>query len=325
MRPFGRRILLAFVGLCLALAAAEIGLRLFDRFPPPETQPVERHPDLYRADPVLGYTLWPSKRVMYNYPRWSSNRFELASNSDGFRNPREFDEPDPRPRIWMLGVSMVLGDGVVAENRLTEVIERLEPGWRVDNMGMTGWGVDLMLRAFEHVSRRVQPNVVILGFYTDDFRRLNPFNVGVGYAYPKFELRGGTLRSVPFPTLPAWRRLRVVQAVEQSYWRLVSDQFDLHAALLDRLNRGVREHGGDLVIVFLPGRFDRDHDRQRRGWLRAWCAQADVPFADLTETLLSVGRDVTHIRGNEHWNDRGHQVAGEAIRKFLREIGLPRD
>jgi len=37
----------------------------------------------------------------------------------------------------------VLGDGVAAEHRLTEVIEQLEPGWRVDNLGMSGYGVDL--------------------------------------------------------------------------------------------------------------------------------------------------------------------------------------
>ena len=71
--------------------------------------------------------------------------------------------------------------------------------WRVDNMGMTGWGLDLMIRAIEHHGRKADPDVVVLAVYTDDFRRLVPYYAGVGYAYPKFEFSESELTSVPFP------------------------------------------------------------------------------------------------------------------------------
>jgi hypothetical protein len=324
MRPGLRKLLAVGIGLGVALGIGEAGLRLLGRFDPPNSPPVPRFPGFYRPDPELGYTLWPSTRITYNYPLGSSNQFVLASNSDGFRNARDFDTPDSRPRVWVLGDSMVLGDGVAAEARLSEVMERLEPGWRVDNLGMSGWGVDLMARAFERISTRVKPDVIVLGFYTDDFRRLIPFNAGQGYAFPKFELDGDRLVSVPFPTLPGWRRLRVVQAVEQTYWRLERDRLDLHAALLDRMNRGVRDQGGAFVVVFLPGRVDAEQDLSRREWLRDWCARERVPFLDLTRTIHGAGPGVPFIRGNDHWNELGHRLAGEAIRGFLRETVLRR-
>jgi len=284
---------------------------------------VERFPGLYKPDPELGYTLWPSKETTYFYPIGSSHLVHLISNRDGFRNGREFDEPDVRPRVWLLGDSMVLGDGVEAPDRLTEVMERLEPGWRVDNMGMTGWGVDLMVRAFERLVTRVAPKVVVLAFYTDDFRRLVPFNAGQGFAYPKFELQAGQLITVPFPALPAWRRLRIVQAVEQSYWRLHRDRLDLHAALLARLQHDAAAVQATLEVVFVPGRADTDVDQHRRSWLREWCQGAGVPFLDLTAPILAEERRA-FIKDNEHWNETGHDLAGHTIAAFLRQTALAR-
>lgn len=322
MRPRLRAVVAVGLSLCVAVLFGEIGLRVLGRFAPPNSPPVPRYPGFHRPDPELGHTLWPSKLTTYRYPVGSRHEFVLASNADGFRNPREFDEPDSRPRVWVLGDSMVLGEGVAAEDRLTEVIERLEPRWRVDNMGMTGFGLDLMVRAFERFSKRVKPDVVVLAFYTDDFRRLIPFSGGLGYPFPKFELRDGGLVSVPFPSLPLWRRLRVVQAVEQTYWRLNRNRFDLNGALLERLHGGVREQQGAFVVAFLPGRGDTPEDRQRRTWLRDWCGKARVPFVDLTDTIHGA-RGAAFIPDNSHWNPQGHRLAGEAIHRFLRETVLP--
>jgi hypothetical protein len=307
--------------VCAALLA-EVGLRVFGAFVPPEMQPMR--PELYRPDRELGYTLRPSTSVKYAYPVNSSTFITATSNSDGFRNPREFDEPDSRPRIWLLGDSMVLGEGVEAEDRLTEVIGRLEPGWRVDNLGMTAWGLDLMVRAFERISQRITPDVTVLAFYTDDFRRLHPRYTGMGFALPRFELVDGKLVDLPAPgPLPAWRRLRLVQAVEQTYWRFGRNQFALNGALLDRLHART-EGRSKLFVVFVPGRDDTDEDQRRRGFLNEWCGRNNIPFLDLTDTMQAAGVESLHIPGNYHWNRHGHEVAGTAIQRFLRESGATR-
>jgi hypothetical protein len=304
-----------------AALAGEIALRLIGWTEPPPPVPVARFPDLYTAHPELGYTLKPSAELRYVYPLRSTNVVLAVTNRDGFRNAREFDGPDPRPRIWVLGDSMVLGEGVAADDRLTEVVESLEPGWRVDNMGMSGWGLDLMVRAFERISQRVRPKVIVLGFYTDDFRRLLPYYSGQGFAIPKFQLTGDGLVSVPYPPLPYWRRLRTVQAIEQSYWRFRRNRFDLNEALLERLRHDC-EPNTLLTVAFLPGRGDTEEDRLRRSWLRAWCERTHTPFLDLTDVIQHVGLELTYITDNPHWNARGHRVAGEAIHRFLRETVL---
>jgi len=297
----------------------EIALRALGKFEPPQVTPEPRRTDLYVPNSEIGYTLRPSTVTSYTYPVGSSHVLQLASNADGFRSPREIDEADPRTRIWVLGDSMVLGEGVAAADRMTEVVESLEPDWRVDNLGMTGWGLDLMVRAAERTLRRARPDLVLLVFYTDDFRRLNPFYNGMGYPIPKFELDdAGQLRSVPFPTMAMWGRLRLVQAFEQNYWRVERNRFDLNAALLDRLRQSVGRAGAAFAVVFLPGRSDTDEDRTRRVWLRRWCDDTHTPFDDLTAPIHQAG-DAAFIPGNYHLNERGHRLAGEVIHRFLAE------
>jgi hypothetical protein len=132
----------------------------------------------------------------------------------------------------------------------------------VDNLAMTSWGLDSMVRAYERLSRRVRPSAVLLNLYTDDFRRLRPYYAGMGYPFVKFELEGGRLVDVPFPDPPGFfGRLRVVQAVEQSYWRFARNRYELNKALLDRLRehtepaRGWRPH-------FYPARAIRRKTRR---------------------------------------------------------------
>ena len=224
-------------------------------------------------------TLNPSTTVKYAYPVNSSNIITAASNSDGFRNPREFDEPDSRPRVWLLGDSMVLGEGVEAEDRLTEVIGRLEPGWRVDNLGMSGWGLDLMVRAFEKVSRRVMPDVTVLAFYTDDFRRLRPRYTGMGYALPRFELADGALIVCPRPVRCQPGGGCAVQAVEQTYWRFARNQCELNGALLDRLKG---QSGGPVPAPRGVRARRAGYRGSASAWFpeRRWCQRNTIPYLD---------------------------------------------
>jgi hypothetical protein len=316
-----RRLLVVATSLVLSLAAAEAGIRATGRFQPPPSNPVPRFPELYTPDPELGYTLYPSRRTTYHYPVGSSRTLSLVSNADGFRDGREFDATDSRPRVWMLGDSLVLGDGVEAEDRLTEVIERLEPGWRVDNLGMTGWGLDLMLRAFEKISRRVSPDLVVLAMYTDDFQRLHPYFAAQGYAIPKFVLIDGKLEERAYPAVPLWYQIRSLYAVNELAYRPGRNRYDFHVALLERLRRN--RNGVPVAVVFLPGRADTDEDKQRRQFLGNWCRTAAVPFLDLTTVIHAAGAKA-FIPNNAHWNELGHTLAGTAIHAFLRDSGLVR-
>jgi hypothetical protein len=170
-------------------------------------------------------------------------------------------------------------------------------------MGMTGFGLDLMLRALETVGIKAAPDVVVLAVYTDDFRRLLPYYSGVGYPIPKFRLEGSELITVSYPAPARWERLRIVQAVYQNYWRRVRNRYDLNRAILDRFRANADEHDFGPVVIFIPGRSDTDEDQERREWLRQWCARSDTPFLDLTEAIHGAGVE----------NHLGTQNSGHAV------------
>lgn len=316
------RVVLLGLSLVLVVAGFEVFLRAAKIAEPPR-RPIESpRPDLYQADEAVGYRLWRSTRTLERYPATAPEPLPLVSNSDGFRMDREFDEPDPRRRALVVGDSMAFGLGVRAEERFSDRMEAMMPGWRVDNLAMTGWGLDLMLRGLEHVGAKADPELVLLAVYTDDLRRLLPYYPGVGFAYPKFALEDGKLRSVPYPRPRWWRRLHLYQLWYRLKWhRLVGrDRYALNAALLDRFDAWARAHEAALVLAFLPGRRETPEDERRRAFLGGWSAEAGRPFLDLTGPIHGAGVDRTYIEGNWHWSPTGHRIAAEAIVRFLREL-----
>jgi hypothetical protein len=306
------------VSMLVAFSALEIVLRVRGSYPPPDNPIRERQPELFQADAAIGYRLRPSMKTTLRYPR-TSEGLPLVSNSDGFRSRRELDEQhDGRRRILVVGDSFVFGAGVREEERISEQLEALEPRWRVDGMGMPGWGLDLMIRAIEAYGKKADPDCVVLAVYTDDFRRLLPYYSGVGFAYDKFELVEGELVTVPFPFPKFWERLRLVQMFYQETWSRNQNRYDLNRALLDRYLKNSRVIGFKPVVAFLPGKGDNKEDQQRRGFLRQWADSRNVPYIDLTAAIHR-GKDV-FINNNPHWNSSGHRIAAEELRKFLLSI-----
>ena len=225
-------LLLAVATLAVSLAGAELALRLARPLWAIPYPPVCYRPDLFQRWDPYGYRLWPSRTMQARYPGPDGRLVTIVSNRDGFRSRRELHEADGRRRVVVLGDSMVFGVGVEEAERCTEVLEALEPGWRVDNLGMVGYGPDLMLRALEAVGLDPPPGVVVLVIFSHDVYRVAPEVPGVGFPLPRFVLRSGRLTTVPYPERPAWQRLFLVQGL-----RYVS--MALH-------ERGVSPERGDL-------------------------------------------------------------------------------
>ena len=184
-------VVIGVIGAEVLFRAARMGM-------PPDHPLRPKLADLYTADEHLGYTLWKSTKTCYRYPSFNPVVHPMVSNRWGFRGVREFDEPDDRTRILVVGDSFVQGVGVAREDRFTDRVEREKPEWRVDSMGISGWGLDTMVRAIELYGEKVKPDVVVLALYTDDFRRQHPLYAGLGYHIPKFRLVDGRLETYHF-------------------------------------------------------------------------------------------------------------------------------
>jgi hypothetical protein len=251
------------------------------------------------------------------YPFPGGTVYTITANADGFRARRELGEPDPRPRVLVLGDSMMFGPGVEEPDRVTERLEAAEPGWRVDNLGMVGFGPDLMLRALEAVGLATRPAVVVLAMFSHDVYRVVPEMVGAGFPLPRYELRDGTLITVPYPERPWWMRLYLVQGLRYGVFRYTAATFPLNEAILARFHALAREQGFVPAIAFVPGREERFDDRRRARWLAAWATTAGVPFLDLTAALAAGGGARLYLPGDTHWNRDGHAAASAALRPFI--------
>jgi len=278
---------------------------------PPTTTRAEM---FQRFDPY-GYRLWPSRVTTYFFPNKSGRQLTLASNKYGFRE-RDFDEHDTRRRVIVLGDSMVFGQGVEEEERFTEILETQESGWRVDNLGMTGFGPDLMLRALEEVGLGMKPDVVVFCMYTDDFRRVQPQTAGIGFPIPRFVLRSGQLATVPYPEPQFWQRLHLGVLLYQVYWKFSSVEYDLNAAILDRFLKHSRDHNFVPALLFLPGTSDNRTSRRHRAWLGDYAGRTGTPFLDLTEPIQG-SKEPVFIQGDFHYNPQGHHTVASNLRDFM--------
>jgi hypothetical protein len=129
---------------------------------------------------------------------------------------------------------------------------------------------------------------------------------------------------VPYPVLPAWERLRLVQGFLYLYWRYTPATFALNGAILDRFIARARHDGFAPAILFLPGRRDGLDDQRRRAWLAAYAARTHTPFLDLTETVHAAGIERCYIPNDTHWNADGHTVVANALRPFVAQQVLGR-
>jgi hypothetical protein len=313
---------LVIVATCVALALVESVLRIFGMYRPEAYPPPPRRPDLFVSDSTIGYHLWPSTRTCMRYPSDTHRMVTLISNSDGLASSRELGEPDPRPRVLVIGDSFTMGLGVSEGERYTEVVEELEPRWRVDNMGMPGWGLDLMTRALAALGEKARPDVVVLAVYTEVFARLSPQWLGQGATpFRKYALVDGKLVDGA-PYQPSfWSALHLVELARTVQARAGGTQarnrYPLNEALLDRFYDLTKTLNATPVVVFFPGTDDTPQGRERRGFLAAWAEKKGVVYGDFTDAIHTAGVDKTYIPRNTHWNEFGHEVAGRALHHLL--------
>jgi len=317
----------------LALALGEVWLRWEGRFrPPPHPIVPDQDLNLWEEHKAYGYRLRPNTTATATFvpgisqDRSASRELTVQSNEAGFRD-QSIADLDGRRRLIVLGDSFVMGIGVEANERFTNKIESLQPDWRVINMGISGYGLDLMLMAFERVGRELEPELVVLSIYTEDFARVRPYFQSGGYALPRYRLIDGRLVLGPHPTRRPWDGLWTTQLLRHFRWEWGGGDLRLNRAILERFVALSEEDGFDLVALFLPG-FWEDHavDVTRREFLREFTQQHGIRFLDASEWLVAAGKESTFILGDLHLNDSGHSVVAAELHESLRSIvGAPQE
>ncbi|HLA78505.1 MAG TPA: SGNH/GDSL hydrolase family protein [Vicinamibacteria bacterium] len=266
----------------------------------------------------------------------------VSSNSRGLRGRREYAIPKPVgvKRLLFLGDSFTFGEGVGDAETFCHRLQGLLPAVEVLNLGVHGYGHDQMLVTLREEGPRYQPDVVALGYVTDDaLRNLMRFRDS---AKPRFELRDGRLllTGVPVPTpsqILAAEPYRskfldlLTMLKQQADWRSgrrPQEMLDLTRAILDEFFATARGLGAQPVVIDLPvwRELENQHTAPapREQFLADHCRRREIPYLSLRPRFVHHRQQGGRLETQEHWGPGEHALAAEGIADFLNQRGFLR-
>lgn len=288
-----------------------------------------------RFHSVRGWTLAPN---LHQLEVFDGKR--LTSNSRGLRGAREYAVPKPAgvTRIALFGDSFTFGEEVSDDETFAQQMERLLPGVEVMNFGVHGYGHDQMLLYLRETLPIYRPDVVLVGYVTDDsLRNLTRFR---DFAKPRFRLRDGKLviEGTPVPSpdeLIARERWRsrfgdlLSMAASRIAWKWggkAAELDQLTDALLSEMFREAAAGGARPAVALLPawGELGATSAEPLPGERFAMdLAERDrTPCLRLRPLFLEQARLGAEFQKVGHWGPLEHRIAAGGIVDFLRREGL---
>jgi hypothetical protein len=264
----------------------------------------------------------------------------LNTNARGLRGRRDYayDKPPGVFRIVVLGDSFTFGEEVGDEDAYPHRLEALLPGVEVLNLGVHGYGHDQMFLYLKEEGIRYHPDLVLLGFLSDDMvRNVLSFR---DYAKPRFVLEGGRLKlsraHIPPPeeTVAAEPyRLRLADIATMLYeanrartGRQYREAQQLALALLDEIRATSESIGARTVFVYLPvyGELTKPDLSQtiRERFFFGFCDEQHIPSIYLRPYFLPGLKEGVEFKVYGHWGPLEHRIAAEGIAAELLARGL---
>lgn len=121
-------------------------------------------------DPDLGWVNEPNVYI----PDMYGPGVYLRTNAQGFRNNHEINAAVPagKVRVVCSGDSFTFGYGVDNAHTWCEQLSVLDPRLETVNMGQGGYGVDQAYLWYKRDAAKIEHQVQLLAFITDDFYRM---------------------------------------------------------------------------------------------------------------------------------------------------------
>jgi hypothetical protein len=300
-----------------------------------EKSPINYYPyDVYH--PIRGWALQPGLRRLEAF----DNSKTLNSNSWGLRGSSEhtYEKPLGSLRILTFGDSFTFGQGVNDDETWSYILQTLLPESEVLNFGVHGYGHDQMLLYLQEEGIKYHPDIVILGFLSEDMpRNMLSFR---DYAKPRFVLDGRrlVLTNTPVPlkeeilAREPWRSkfLDALTMLDDRYWERFGnfkiEMKQITTALLDEMANTIRSIGAVPIFVYLPTldeitRPEIDMSDGER-FLFSYCRERGIQSIYLQRFFHEKLERGVHLKTIGHWDPEEHRTAAEGIRAYLVERGI---
>jgi lysophospholipase L1-like esterase len=251
-----------------------------------------------------------------------------------------------RPKVLMIGDSVVQGFGVARRDVVDRPLERLLPGWQVLNGAVTGWSVDQYWLYLRRIIGFVRPRVVVVGIFTGNDFAITGREHGWGHSKPLLAVIDGHLEradrngrcidqmaaSLLFralwrdkPTALALIR-RLCRPRELTLRELEATLQGLFAAIDATAN----EQGARVLYVLLPEKreyrsygtdFQRFGSRHGDFWrLLRDGGHAVIDFGPHL-ARLAAGGPLPYLDDNVHFTPQGHAWLADAVASELTRRG----
>jgi hypothetical protein len=162
-----RKLLFAAFAMAAAAAVCMILVEVWVRWRWDDRQ---GRPGFFLTDATRGQRLSPG------YDGWFAG-VPVRINSLGFRDPQEYslEKPANTFRILVLGDSVTFGHGTLDDTTYPYLLgQRLrqwrpDVAWEVWNLGVPGYNTGQELAYLEQIGPKADPDLVIVGFFPNDF------------------------------------------------------------------------------------------------------------------------------------------------------------
>ena len=126
-----------------------------------------------KPDSTLGWVCQQKEQLKFYLPQHFDITYQI--NSQGFRNPVDFDslENKSKKRILLLGDSFLFGIFLENEKTISSLLQKdLGTDYEIYNMAIPAWGIDQMYLAYQKYIEQIKPDQVVLFFIDDDIARV---------------------------------------------------------------------------------------------------------------------------------------------------------
>jgi len=289
--------------------------------------------DFFYTDNYSPTTGWIAKPNIKNKVLWE-NTF-LNTNTKGLRGTKDYSyEKNPaKKRILVIGDSFTFGDEVNDNETYSYYLQERFPNAEVINMGMHGYGHDQILILLKEEGIKYQPDIVILGFLTEDMsRNILQFR---DYAKPKYIIENDqlVLTNSPVPTVDETRSRDWLRPRIKDLWFYIrfnarkkngKQQLEMEKItrfILKEIATTAQSIGAEPIFVYLPyGQETMSLEENISGerYLMETCQTNKTThcFTSRSHFIPKVKAGKT-FRTEFHWFAPSHQTIAESISEYL--------
>jgi lysophospholipase L1-like esterase len=315
-------------GLLLALAGAEIGLRMIGQVAWWHVSIDQNEPVMHEPDPVLG---WRNRPGRYSIPAYvpGGAPIEVTFLPDGRRSTGAYDIGG-RPKVLMVGCSFTQGWGVSDDETYPWKLQQRFPASWVLNYGTAAFGTyQSLLTLRRALAQHSDSTAVLYGFIGEHEDR----NVAMAEwleALARYSRRGhvavpycllsatGALACHPPVAYPAWpfhRQLASIAFAEKMYVQLSARRRPEHRravteSLLLALRQSSVQHGAKFAVALLSATPDK------RSRYTQFLRDHGISFADCVAPLT----EEWIVPGDGHPNGAMHARWANCIAEELGEF-----